>query len=134
MSNEEVVPQRTKSIDRHLGRRLRLVRELSGQSQSDLARRMGISVDLLAQYEIGNERIPANRLFEVSNIMQVPGTWFFEDLVSMKPEVVTRVSYDHEQVIELEGLIKVIGHDESLVDLRVSAEKRLFEIYDMANK
>ena len=86
MSNENSVPYRTNSIDRHLGRRLRLVRELSNLSQSELARRLGINVDQLARYEIGNERMPASQLFQAASIVDVPGPWFFEDLASTKIE------------------------------------------------
>ena len=104
MDNEKRVSRRANSIDCHLGRRLRLVRELSNLSQRELARRMNISVDQLARYEIGNERIPAQQLFDAANIVDVPGPWFFEDLASSRREDLSENSVRDNQVIELKGL------------------------------
>ena len=133
MDNEKRVSRRANSIDCHLGRRLRLVRELSNLSQRELARRMNISVDQLARYEIGNERIPAQQLFDAANIVDVPGPWFFEDLASSRREDLSEDSVRDDQVIELKGLIRNISNKKHLAGLKESAEIRLHEIYNIAN-
>jgi len=46
------------AIWRQVGRLLTIVRERRGFSRAELARRAGVSADLLAAYEIGQERFP----------------------------------------------------------------------------
>ncbi len=133
MANEKLVSRRANSIDCHLGRRLRLVRELSNMSQRELARRMNISVDQLARYEIGNERIPAQQLFDAANIVDVPGPWFFEDLASSRPEDLSEAPVENAQIIELRGLIRNISNRKHLAGLKENAEIRLHAIYNIAN-
>ncbi len=46
------------AVWRQVGRLLTIVRERRGFSRAELARRAGVSADLLAAYEIGQERFP----------------------------------------------------------------------------
>ena len=134
MASEEFVPRRRSSIDRHLGRRLRLVRELSNLTQRDLAGRMNISVDQLARYEIGSERIPAQQLFDAANVLAVPGPWFFEDLASSRVDDLSGGTEHEAQIYELKGLIRTASSRDHLSDLRENAQNRLHEIYNLVNR
>jgi DNA-binding XRE family transcriptional regulator len=70
-------------IDVHLGVRLRQRRVLLGITQEALAQRIGISFQQMQKYETGENRISAARLFRLSQLLDVPVTWFFN---AMKPE------------------------------------------------
>jgi transcriptional regulator with XRE-family HTH domain len=66
-------------IDVHIGRRLRQRRSLLGMSQSGLGAAMGVTFQQVQKYERGANRIGATQLFEVSRVLDVPISFFFED-------------------------------------------------------
>ena len=49
-----------------------------GMSQTKLADAFGLSFQQVQKYEKGTNRIGAGRLQQISNILQVPVTFFFE--------------------------------------------------------
>jgi transcriptional regulator with XRE-family HTH domain len=67
-------------VDQHVGKRLRLRRNLLDLSQDELARRLGLTAQLIQKYEAGETRISASRLYEIATQLAVPITWFFEEL------------------------------------------------------
>ncbi|WP_035705058.1 helix-turn-helix domain-containing protein [Niveispirillum irakense] len=67
-------------IDIHVGQRLRLRRTLLGLSQETLGEAVGITFQQLQKYERGANRISASRLFNLSQVLGVPVTFFFDDL------------------------------------------------------
>ena len=67
-------------VDQHVGTRLRLRRNLLDLSQDELARRLGLTAQLIQKYEAGETRISASRLYEISNQLAITITWFFEGL------------------------------------------------------
>jgi len=68
------------SVDVHVGRQLKQIRTLRRLSQTDVARRLGLSFQQIQKYEIGSNRIAASRLFELANILDVSTSYFFEGL------------------------------------------------------
>jgi transcriptional regulator with XRE-family HTH domain len=68
------------AVDIHVGRQLKQARTLRRLSQTDVARRLKLSFQQIQKYEIGSNRIAASRLFELSNILDVPTSYFFEGL------------------------------------------------------
>jgi len=67
-------------IDAQVGTRLRNRRTLVGMSQQELGRRLGITFQQIQKYERGLNRIGAGRLFRISNILDVPVAYFFEEV------------------------------------------------------
>ena len=67
-------------VDVHVGRKLKEIRTLRRYSQTDVAQRLGLSFQQIQKYEIGSNRIAASRLFELTQIFDVPPAYFFEDL------------------------------------------------------
>lgn len=67
-------------VDVHVGYRLRQRRVLVGLSQEKLARMVGITFQQVQKYERGANRIVASRLFELARVLDVPVSYFFEDL------------------------------------------------------
>ncbi len=71
---------RSGPIDIHVGSRLRLRRNLLGLTLQTLAKAVGVSYQQIQKYETGTDRIFASRLFNLSRVLDVPISFFFEDL------------------------------------------------------
>ena len=67
-------------IDIHVGARVRLRRNLLGITLQTLAKAVGVTYQQLQKYERGVNRIGASRLFNLSRVLDVPISFFFEDL------------------------------------------------------
>ena len=65
-------------LDIHIGQRLRLRRKLLGMSQSDLAKRVGVTFQQIQKYELGSNSVNARRLYEFSAILQISPLFFFD--------------------------------------------------------
>ncbi|MEM1351220.1 MAG: helix-turn-helix transcriptional regulator [Pseudomonadota bacterium] len=76
-------------VDVHVGRKLKQIRTMRRLSQTDVARELDLSFQQIQKYEIGSNRIAASRLYELSQILDVPTSYFFEgletDSASSKP-------------------------------------------------
>jgi transcriptional regulator with XRE-family HTH domain len=69
-------------IDAHVGERLRKMREERGLSQEALGQKVDVSFQQIQKYERGANRVGASRLFEFSQVLQVPVEEFFNGLPS----------------------------------------------------
>jgi len=67
-------------IDIHVGKRLRLRRTLLGMSQERLGESLGLTFQQVQKYERGANRIGSSRLFELGQILDVPVSFFFDDM------------------------------------------------------
>jgi transcriptional regulator with XRE-family HTH domain len=67
-------------IDVHVGSRVRLRRMLMGISQEKLGQKIGLTFQQVQKYERGANRISAGRLFDLSLVLDVPISFFFDDL------------------------------------------------------
>jgi transcriptional regulator with XRE-family HTH domain len=89
MTNEESVPggndrlespgRKPNPMDIHVGARVRVRRMMIGMSQEKLGEKMGLTFQQIQKYEKGTNRIGASRLFQLSQILDVPVQFFFED-------------------------------------------------------
>jgi transcriptional regulator with XRE-family HTH domain len=67
-------------IDTHVGARVRLRRTLLGMSQEKLGEALGLTFQQVQKYERGANRIGASRLFDLSRVLDVPVSFFFDDM------------------------------------------------------
>ena len=67
-------------IDVHVGTRVRLRRTLLGMSQEKLGQAIGLTFQQVQKYERGANRIGASRLYDLSRVLNVPVSFFFDDL------------------------------------------------------
>src|SRR5262245_41827273 len=65
-------------IDKHVGSRVRMRRMMLGMSQEKLGDALGLTFQQVQKYEKGTNRIGASRLQQISLILQVPISFFFE--------------------------------------------------------
>jgi transcriptional regulator with XRE-family HTH domain len=72
--------QQDRSIDRHVGERIRRRRAELGMTQHDLAQMLGISYQQVQKYETGANRVSAGRLFTMSQRLGCHVGYFFDGL------------------------------------------------------
>jgi transcriptional regulator with XRE-family HTH domain len=69
-------------VDVHVGGRLKQRRTLMGLSQEKLAAQVGLTFQQIQKYEKGANRITASRLYQFGRILDVPPSFFFDDMPS----------------------------------------------------
>src|SRR5215469_4848440 len=67
-------------IDVHVGSRVRLRRTLLGMSQEKLGEAIGLTFQQVQKYERGANRIGASRLYDLGRVLDVPVSFFFDDI------------------------------------------------------
>ena len=67
-------------IDVHVGSRVRMRRAMLGMSQTTLANAIGLTFQQVQKYVKGTNRMGSSRLQQIANVLQVPVTFFFEDV------------------------------------------------------
>jgi len=70
-------------VDVHVGSRVRLRRTLLGMSQEKVGDAVGLTFQQIQKYERGTNRIGSSRLYQFSQILDVPVSFFFD---GMPPE------------------------------------------------
>ncbi|WP_454017721.1 helix-turn-helix domain-containing protein [Azospirillum sp. Marseille-Q6669] len=73
------------TVDTHVGGRLRLRRTLLGLSQTELGRRVGLTFQQIQKYEHGANGIAASRLWQLADILDIPVSFFFDDMPDAAP-------------------------------------------------
>ncbi len=67
-------------VDRHVGQRIRQRRWQVGVTQGQLAEKVGIRFQQIQKYETGANRVSASRLWDIAEVLDVPVSYFFEDM------------------------------------------------------
>ena len=68
------------AVDCHIAQRLQLRRVMLGMTQSDLAKKCGVSFQQIQKYETAGNRIPAARLFDISQALETSVAFFYSGL------------------------------------------------------
>ncbi|MDE1148989.1 MAG: helix-turn-helix transcriptional regulator [Azospirillaceae bacterium] len=117
-------------IDVHVGSRVRLRRTLLGMSQEKLGEAIGLTFQQVQKYERGANRIGASRLFDLSRVLDVPVSFFFDDMAGDNPadivdEALPDMGFDADPMAKRETLELVRAYYR-IADPAV--RKRLFEL------
>ncbi|NDB66580.1 MAG: XRE family transcriptional regulator [Methylocystaceae bacterium] len=118
-------------IDRHVGSRVKLRRNLLGMSQEKLGAALGLSFQQIQKYEKGTNRIGASRLQQISKILKVMPAFFFEGAPTLSNDPAVGFSEDGtpgyvtEFLSTVEGL-QVCKAFARIQDIKV--RKRLVEL------
>ena len=75
-------PREPNPIDRHVGSRVRLRRQMMEMSQEKLGEELGVTFQQVQKYERGANRIGASRLYDLSRVLDVPVSFFFDDMAT----------------------------------------------------
>lgn len=105
----EHVAEHPDPVDVHVGSRVRLRRTLLGMSQEKLGTALGLTFQQIQKYERGTNRIGSSRLFQLSRVLDVPVSFFFDDMpgaASGRPGFAEggQASFDQDQLAKRETL------------------------------
>lgn len=118
-------------VDIHVGSRVRMRRTLLGMSQEKLGEALGLTFQQVQKYERGANRIGASRLHEISHILDVPVSFFFEEMGSETAAASAAglsdepAEFEHDPLAKRETLELVRAYYR-IVDPKV--RKRIFEL------
>ena len=70
-------------VDVHVGARVKLRRMVLGMSQEALGNALGLTFQQVQKYEKGANRIGAGRLLQLSQLLEVPVQFFYDDYEKM---------------------------------------------------
>jgi transcriptional regulator with XRE-family HTH domain len=138
-SGHRVSPRKPTAIDKHVGKRLRLLRQINEVSLEKLAEVVDVAPQQIQKYEIGETRISASRLFELSKIFGVPLTWFYADLeASASAEMYARIGQDETSVNAAERAANAASQEALLVayyaQLPPDMQQKLIDIARMLSE
>jgi transcriptional regulator with XRE-family HTH domain len=93
LPNKEISmsPKQPDSIDKLVGRNIRIQRLAKGLSQTELAQKLGVTFQQVQKYEKGVNRIGCGRLFQIARILGVHVMDFFDGSDAGKPTVARNV-------------------------------------------
>ncbi len=118
-------------VDVHVGSRVRLRRTLLGMSQDKLGKALRLTFQQVQKYERGANRIGSSRLYQLSQILDVPVSFFFDDMPAEVTGKATGMAEEGKQSFEVGQL----SRRETLELVRAyykikdpSVRKKLFEM------
>ncbi|WP_142416015.1 helix-turn-helix domain-containing protein [Bartonella massiliensis] len=82
------------NIDLCVGKKIRLRRKMLKMSQTTLGNALGISFQQIQKYENGLNRVSAGRLMEIADILKVPISFFYADIIKKQ-----QPPYHHDEII-----------------------------------
>ncbi len=85
-------------VDAHVGDRIRVRRTLLGMNQEKLGDVLGLTFQQVQKYEKGANRVSASRLFEFAKILNVPASYFFDNVPADSASHARRLSDDDKAV------------------------------------
>jgi transcriptional regulator with XRE-family HTH domain len=82
-------------LDRHIGRRLKKLRQKEGVSAQALADAIESTQQQISRYENAHNKLSAAQLYRIASALGVPISWFFQDFQSAPP--LPRLTKDHSE-------------------------------------
>ena len=119
-------------VDVHVGKRIRHRRWLVGMTQQQLAEQVGIKFQQIQKYEKGTNRIGSSRLFQFSQVLDVPVSFFFDDIPAELLQQAGGVSdngqegYQSEDHLARRETLELVRAYYKITDEKV--RKRIFEM------
>jgi len=100
----QLTADQLKSIDVAVGAQVRLRRILLGLSQEAVSKVIGLTFQQLQKYEHGTNRISASRLYQLSLILHVPVSYFFETVDIEGGAEAAQAAYEVTNLHDIEGM------------------------------
>ncbi len=111
-------------VDAHVGKRIRHRRWMVGMTQQQLAGKVGIKFQQIQKYETGMNRVSASRLWEISESLEVPVSFFFDGIAPGVSEQTPRTTVPGDIMADKEALELV----RSYYSIPENQRRRLFEL------
>ncbi len=117
-------------VDVHVGSRILLRRKLLGMSQDQLAKAIGVTFQQVQKYERGANRVVASRLFEIARVLNVPVSFFFDDISTLSGQSAVGL-LNHDDSVETPPLTARETMEIAMVFHRIpdrAVRKRIFDL------
>ena len=111
-------------VDVHVGKRIRHRRWLVGMTQQQLAQHVGIKFQQIQKYETGANRVSASRLWDISETLEVPVSFFFEGMERGQAEKTTTEFLPSDLMGEKEALDLI----RSYYSIPENQRRRIFDL------
>lgn len=111
-------------VDVHVGKRIRHRRWLVGMTQQQLAQHVGIKFQQIQKYETGANRVSASRLWDISETLEAPISFFFEGLEREQAQQSATVSVPPDFMGDKEALELI----RSYYSIPENQRRRLFDL------
>jgi len=126
-------------VDIHVGARLRLRRNLLGMSQEQLGKAGGLTFQQIQKYERGTNRMGASRLFQFAKLLDVPVSYFFDDVRGERVAVHPSAGFGEKEQAPIDGAphadIELLHRRETLELIRayyrISDVKTRRKVYEL---
>ena len=118
-------------VDVHVGHRVRLRRTLLGMSQEKLGKALGLTFQQVQKYERGVNRIGSSRLYRLSQILDVPVSFFFDDMPPLDQAAAPGLREGPAEPFEKDPMVKRETLELVRAYYRITdptARKRLYEL------
>ena len=126
------------AVDVYVGGRVRQRRTMLGMSQEKLGEALGLTFQQVQKYERGANRIGASRLHQISEALDVPINFFFEDIspsLTKKRDKTAlaeaQAEYDHDPMAKRETL-ELVRSYYKIKDPKV--RRRIFDLIKQLGK
>jgi len=119
-------------IDVHVGSRVRLRRNMLGLSQEKLGEAISLTFQQIQKYERGANRIGASRLLELSRVLDVPISFFYDETDPVRaPAIPTGFEESPQEGFDSDPLhkretVELVGAYYDIGDIAV--RRRLFDL------
>jgi len=126
---EPRIPGKPHPVDIHVGSKVRQRRTLLGLSQEKLGEAVGLTFQQIQKYERGANRIGSSRLFDLSRVLDVPVSYFFEDIPEQlggKNEATQETNDDSSNPLAKRETLELVRAYYRIP--AASVRKRLFEL------
>lgn len=91
-------------VNKLVGSRLKERRVLMGLNQAELGKRLQISGQQIHKYEAGTDQLSVSKIHELVSILQVPVSYFFDDLAA--DYLAETESHDYQAIDPLEAQLQ----------------------------
>jgi len=117
-------------LDRHIGQRLKKLRQREGVSAQALADAIESTQQQVSRYENAHNKLSAAQLYRIASALGVPVSWFFQEFQSATPVPSLRIQQMYYQSEQLhEGLTTVADLWPRLNDEQRSALLRVIDAF-----
>jgi transcriptional regulator with XRE-family HTH domain len=120
--------RRPNSTDVQVGESIRAHRLIAGMSQSDLAKRLGVSFQQVQKYEKGANRIGAGRLPQIASIFNIPIGALFEANADASPGKGTKRNIAPVNLISDKSALRLLGSYSEIANPPI--RRRLIQLVD----
>ncbi len=115
-------------IDIHVGKRIRIRRNLLGWSQEKLGDLLGLTFQQIQKYEKGLNRVSASRLWDFSVVMDTPVSFFYDDMDKTVAKQSPRMFSNPESEILLNEEMEVFNVDPMLKEETLELVRAYYKI------